>query len=510
MGDYLMVTEKERSLVLQVIDENYLDVDGIVEEVAREEVLLSSVQGVTEDPADVGTISREIRDMRLLQCKARGSVEHGRHSSRIDWIPSRTTSSITRQNVNEILDSAGNRGQRKIKIGKSGRASSFSVTAESLDGRITIITGRKESGKSHLAKMLVRGLLDHGAYCIVFDLNDEYGTIGLCADGTKTPVADRVVVRKPARDMKFGLAGAGLRSLTSLLQHSLEMPGTTVREFMRIWEAMESRHELSMESLGTYIQTWRCNEFVRDALNARYYTLSNSGLFSDSDQAFSLADFFETHPAGGALVISLSRVSPLNRKMTVELILSKLVELLEQKVIPPVFLLSEEAHLYLRETYWEDLITRMRHFGVFTTFVTNQPDAIKQEIYRQADNIFLYNFSNEADLNLVAQASMVDTDTVRSIVRTLPPRMCLVLGHAVNNLPVVVAVDEFDAPPSGITRRFFDQKWTRLQTEPVAREAQQPPRQNLPFWDENPRADRPQVRSPPPVEDPPAPRPLSK
>jgi DNA helicase HerA-like ATPase len=196
--------------------------------------------------------------------------------------------------------------------------------------------------------------------------------------------------------------------------------------------------------------------------------------------------------------------------MTVELILSKLVELLEQKVIPPVFLLSEEAHLYLRETYWEDLITRMRHFGVFTTFVTNQPDAIKQEIYRQADNIFLYNFSNEADLNLVAQASMVDTDTVRSIVRTLPPRMCLVLGHAVNNLPVVVAVDEFDAPPSGITRRFFDQKWTRLQTEPVAREAQQPPRQNLPFWDENPRADRPQVRSPPPVEDPPAPRPLSK
>ncbi len=88
--------------------------------------------------------------------------------------------------------------------------------------------------------------------------------------------------------------------------------------------------------------------------------------------------------------------------MTVELILSKLVELLEQKAIPPVFLLSEEAHLYLRDTYWEDLITRMRHFGVFTTFVTNQPDAIKQEIYRQADNIFLYNFSNEADLNLVS------------------------------------------------------------------------------------------------------------
>ena len=104
LGDYLLVTEKERSLVLQVFDENYLDVDGIEEEVAREEVLLASAQGVTEDPADVSTISREIRDMRLLHCKARGSIEHGRYSPRIDWIPSRTTSKITRQNVNEILD----------------------------------------------------------------------------------------------------------------------------------------------------------------------------------------------------------------------------------------------------------------------------------------------------------------------------------------------------------------------------------------------------------------------
>jgi len=86
LGDYLMVTEKERSLVLQVIDENYLNVDGIEEEVAREEILLSSVQGMTEDPADVNSISKEIRDMRLLLCKARGSIEHGRHSPRIDHL----------------------------------------------------------------------------------------------------------------------------------------------------------------------------------------------------------------------------------------------------------------------------------------------------------------------------------------------------------------------------------------------------------------------------------------
>jgi len=50
---------------------------------------------------------------------------------------------------------------------------------------------------------------------------------------------------------------------------------------------------------------------------------------------------------------------------------------------------------------------------------------------------------------------MADTDTVRAIVRTLPPRRCLLLGHIVGNLPVVVRVDPFDSPPSGTTRRFF-------------------------------------------------------
>jgi len=102
LGDYLMVSDKdERSLILQIYDEHYLDVGGIEEEVAREEVLLSTTQGVTEDPADVGTISKEIRDMRLLQCKARGSIERGSYSPRNDWIPSRTSSKVSKLGVNE-------------------------------------------------------------------------------------------------------------------------------------------------------------------------------------------------------------------------------------------------------------------------------------------------------------------------------------------------------------------------------------------------------------------------
>ena len=81
------------------------------------------------------------------------------------------------------------------------------------------------------------------------------------------------------------------------------MTGTSIREFIRIWEAMEAKHELGLTSLGNYIQQWRCNEFVRDALYSRYHTLSNSGIFyegkagdPDTRDDDALETFFETPP----------------------------------------------------------------------------------------------------------------------------------------------------------------------------------------------------------------------
>ena len=99
------------------------------------------------------------------------------------------------------------------------------------------------------------------------------------------------------------------------------------------------------------------------------------------------------------------------------------MELLERTQIPPVFLFAEEAHLYVRDTYWEDIITRMRHFGIYATFITNQPDAINDGIYRQVDNIFLFNFTNDNDLDKISKVSLADRDTIRSIVKTLPQRL---------------------------------------------------------------------------------------
>jgi len=155
------------------------------------------------------------------------------------------------------------------------------------------------------------------------------------------------------------------------------------------------------------------------------------------------------------VVINLRNTSAIDRQLVVEYVLGKLVELLTSWKLKAIFLFAEEAHLCLRETYWDDIVTRMRHFGIFTTFITNQPDTIRENIYRQADNIFLFNFTNEHDLDVVSRAARVDAETVRSIARDLPPHYCLALGKVVRDFPIVAKVKALDVKTMGETRLFF-------------------------------------------------------
>jgi uncharacterized protein len=111
---------------------------------------------------------------------------------------------------------------------------------------------------------------------------------------------------------------------------------------------------------------------------------------------------------GRAIVINLKNTSNIDRQIVVEYVLGKFVDSLSNWKLKAVFLFAEEAHLYLVETYWDDIVTRILHYGFFTIFITNQPDTIQETIYRQADNIFLFNFTNGHDLDVVSRAARVE------------------------------------------------------------------------------------------------------
>ncbi len=462
-GDYLTVKDfqTEKSLIVQVIDVQYANVPGILEELLRDcdGEGDAFVQGEDVDPFEVATHIAYIQDARLLLCKIRATNNNGDLVSSSSWLPSRSRATIKKLPVEGLFAQAKIDGGYSTFLGETTEEKQFQVDVRALDGGLNIITGKKGTGKSHMSKLLTLSLVSHGAPVVVLDLNGEYAGLSQDVDGKPNEFYGKVFALTPGQNLKITLAQLKLRVMLNILVNALHLPGTSTREFRRIWYFLEEKGALSLHELGEAIRNWKCNQHVRDALFSRYYTLLNSGLFTDNlAQATSFEESLYKARNGGAVVINLRDTSTIDRHIAVEYVLGKLVELLACWKFRAVFLFAEEAHLYLRETYWDDIVTRMRHFGVFTTFITNQPDTIRENIYRQADNLFLFNFTNDHDLETVSRASKVDAETVKSVARDLPLHHCLVLGRVVNDFPIVIKVRRLDVHAMGQTRLFFSEK----------------------------------------------------
>jgi hypothetical protein len=456
-GDYLLIEDRNRSMVVQVYDEEYLSSQALIEDIVKEEVVNASSMENLHDPLNIGSLSRLVRDARVFRAKIRASVTDGKLSSDVTWLPSRVESKIRRITMKELDSLLGRCGVFPIPVGRASHEEEFEIYAEDLDGKLTVITGKKESGKSHLSKMLIKTLVQYGAFVVVFDLNNEYGGLGWSRAGVPSSINQQIKVLEPGKTLRFTLDYCGKTAISGMLKNALDMPAASLREFLRIWDWCESKQSLSIDAIGNAVNTWNINELVRDALVSRYHVIQSSRLFINGERGLQFEDII-SGKSGAAMIINMGEISPTVRRIVVELVLSKIVDLLEHKQIPPIFLFAEEAHIYIRDTYWEDIITRMRHFGIYTTFITNQPDAISDGIYRQVDNIFLFNFTNDNDLDKISKVSLADNDTIRSIVRTLPQRHCLAIGKAVCDLPVVIKVAAAEVLMLGETKKFFTKK----------------------------------------------------
>jgi len=459
-GDYLLVDDSEagKALIVQVIDVQFASIPGVLEELLRSLPDGGEfIQGEDIDPLEISPHITFIQDASLLFCKIRATVENENLSPSNSWLPSRSQSTIKRLPLPTLLKLADVKGKLPIVLGYTKDSSLLTIDASSLDGRLNIITGKKETGKSHLSKLLMVNLVGYGATVVIFDLNGEYHSLGMTNDGKRNAIYDKIHVLTPSQNFKLALNQLNLHVLLGILIHALHLPGTSAREFRRIWQSLKDRDSLTLHELGETIRNWNCNQQVRDALFSRYHSLVNSGFVTDNiAEATMLEDcLLKAKEQGGAIIINLRNTGSIDRQIVVEYVLGKLVESLTSWKLKAVFLFAEEAHLYLRETYWDDIVTRMRHFGIFTTFITNQPDTIRDNIYRQADNIFLFNFTNEHDLDVVSRAARVDAETVRSIARDLPPHYCLALGKAVRDFPIVTKVKAMDIKTMGETRLFF-------------------------------------------------------
>src|SRR2546422_2503091 len=451
-ADYFLIEEPgaSRGLLVQVIDLQYANVPGVLEDLLRDVMTDGELAGEDIDPLNISREVDLLKDTRLAVCKVRGTInEDGAISPSTSWLPSRTSSRVRPYQISRLVM---NGGKRPLRVGHTD-GEPVQIDASGLDGGLNIITGRKGTGKSHLAKLLLLSLAGFGAPCIVLDVNGEYINLHKSRDGRVSSA--RLTVLGVRTGLNFSMAKLGYRTVSGVLSHALDLPATSSKVFSTIWKDLEARGDLTLPTVIQAVQSWSCHDSVREALTSRLQVLMESGLF---DEANPLTEerILHTIEGGGILVVNLKNQSQIVRRILVEVFLGELTKILSSNWLKAAFLFAEEAHLYLRDTYWDDIVTRMRHIGLFTTFITNQPDTVQEAIYRQADNVFIFNFTNEHDLDTIGKVAKADRETIRYLVRGIPTRRCLLLGNVVHDLPMMVDVEPLDVRTMGETRLFFN------------------------------------------------------
>ena len=325
-GDYFVIEDfnNNKKLLVQFYDEEYFSSSSLVEEIIKDEVISKFSTENIFDPLEITNLSQTIRDVRIFKTKIRASIDNDNQiSTDVDWVPSRVNSKIVKISLNEIKTLLKKNMQYPISLGRCGSDNqNFEIFAEDLDGKLNIITGKKETGKSHLSKILISSLIQYGAYVIVFDLNNEYSGLSCNVDGTPSSISDKLLLLNPGRELKFNLTYFGKPSISNMLKNALDMPSASLREFFRIWDSLENKKILSLFELGKAFGTWTINELVRDALLSRFHMINSSRLFSSNsvnERGFQFEDVIKTKPKGAAMIVNMSRISPVVRRMIVEL-----------------------------------------------------------------------------------------------------------------------------------------------------------------------------------------------
>jgi hypothetical protein len=121
------------------------------------------------------------------------------------------------------------------------------------------------------------------------------------------------------------------------------------------------------------------------------------------------------HGTGGAILFNLADINHWEHTVVVEFILRKLVKLGQSREIEAISLFLEEAQLYVERQNMIDILTRMRHSGIFPTFITNTPRTLPDDVYTLLDNLIAFTFRNEDELRQLSRPGLIDQKSINAL-----------------------------------------------------------------------------------------------
>ena len=144
-GDYIIIRDiaLNRSLIVQVMNVGYANIPGILEDILRESSL-ENIEGKENDFLGIQAFADIIKDAKILRCKIRRAIIKGRLSHDISWTPSRSTSQLVTITDKAFLKLIGTPTAHAITLGTTKEGEDVNIDLSTIDGKLNIITGKKE------------------------------------------------------------------------------------------------------------------------------------------------------------------------------------------------------------------------------------------------------------------------------------------------------------------------------------------------------------------------------
>lgn len=441
VGDCVKICDAGLEIAVQAYDLRY----GGLRKALGE--FLSGIAGGPDAKLTAELVARHAKqfsEFRVAKCKVRGTIRNKRFAPGLLRLPS-SEARVELMSEKQVIEMLGMAPKKPAAIGVL-YASDFPLEIDlaSLQG-VTLVTGRKGSGKSHLAKKLLEQIVANNAPAVVLDVNGEYASLKKTAAGGESAAAAKISELVPGSNFFIPLDGISFETFCRMCQ--IEENHNSFRLFARYWS--ENAEGKQLKHLREWLQSTQSPPGSLNAAMARIDYASSLKVFGEFDFAAEL----EKARDGGAIVLNLFKQGEKAKQLSIVYVLRQLIEAgLRDK--GRVFLFAEEAQNYFEKEFWDDVITRMRHLGIYSVIITNEPTTLPSMVFRQCDNLFSFNFSSDNDIAFVANAQVIDPQSL-ALVKNLGVGECIAMGKCTNNFPLVVQVSRTQARAGGETKLLW-------------------------------------------------------
>jgi|SRR5579859_818812 len=461
----LETPDRQQGLVIQIISNDSLEYIGLQQEMIQrvlEERLATVLQRLNRE---IGM--GEMRSLKIATAKIRKRIREGSWETWDGWIPTRNVV-IERLEAHDLIQHILPPPDAAIAL------CTFNGQPIQFDGvhlnMVNVVTGVKGSGKSHLAKHLVLQLANWHVPVVVFDVNGEYVNL---------PNAQ---VLRWGDNFRPALSDVGYSILQRIVHILYPLPENSDNVFSaqlpQIWAQREQycrQHNLDFTIDITHLRgaSWGGGQYVADAIQRRLDMVDGLRYFHSFAGNHTTPLNFRTiynqaigdqQAVGHPIIFDMRNLSAALQQALVRAITDILETICKDEAdanhgqgrFP--FIFFEEAHFYVREDTIVNIITRGRHIGMGSVFVTNTPQELPRTVFRQLDNLFLLGLTHNDDIRNVSNSSFTDEETIRSFATRMPRHHALIIGNITSRYPLVVRVDNLpdNVPASGQTRSTWD------------------------------------------------------